>query len=115
MSERATPGPAKTEPPLRGWDISAWLFAFGARLLVGALALGRVRVEGLDALRSDPRIAGSLVVVLLWVYYSAQILFFGAELTKVYADQYGSNLASKAAENQPAARSGQPIVAHAGR
>jgi len=29
--------------------------------------------------------AGSLVAMLLWVYYSAQILFFGAELTRVYA------------------------------
>ena len=31
--------------------------------------------------------AGSLVVVLVWIYYSAQILFFGAELTKAYAHQ----------------------------
>jgi membrane protein len=35
-------------------------------------------------------VAGSLVVFLLWVYYSAQILFFGAEFTQVYATQYGS-------------------------
>jgi membrane protein len=34
--------------------------------------------------------AGSLVVILIWVYYSAQILFLGAEFTKVYAKQYGS-------------------------
>src|SRR3569833_1191378 len=31
--------------------------------------------------------AGSLVLILLWVYYSAQILFFGAEITKVYTKQ----------------------------
>jgi 1-acyl-sn-glycerol-3-phosphate acyltransferase len=49
--------------PLRGWDISARLFAFGARLLVRALTLGRVRVEGLDRLRDDPRTRGALVVV----------------------------------------------------
>lgn len=49
--------------PLRGWDVSARLFAFGARLLVRALTLGRVRVEGLERLRSDPRSAGPLVVV----------------------------------------------------
>jgi uncharacterized BrkB/YihY/UPF0761 family membrane protein len=30
--------------------------------------------------------AGSLVVIVMWVYYSAQILLFGAEFTKVYAD-----------------------------
>lgn len=33
--------------------------------------------------------AGSVVLILLWVYYSAQILFFGAEITKVYALRYG--------------------------
>ncbi len=33
--------------------------------------------------------AGSVVLVLLWVYYSAQILFFGAEITKVYASRFG--------------------------
>jgi membrane protein len=34
--------------------------------------------------------AGSLIVLLLWVYYSSQILFFGAEFTQVYARRYGS-------------------------
>src|SRR4051812_26634156 len=33
--------------------------------------------------------AGSIILVLLWVYYSAQILFFGAEVTKVYAKGFG--------------------------
>jgi membrane protein len=34
--------------------------------------------------------AGSLLVLLLWVYYSAMILFFGAEFTKVYAQRRGT-------------------------
>ena len=34
--------------------------------------------------------AGSLVVLLLWIYYSAVILYFGAEFTKAYAVRYGS-------------------------
>jgi membrane protein len=34
--------------------------------------------------------AGSLVVLLLWIYYSAVILYFGAEFTKFYAIKYGS-------------------------
>ncbi len=34
--------------------------------------------------------AGSLVVVLVWVYYSAQVFFLGAEFTKVYAETFGS-------------------------
>ena len=36
--------------------------------------------------------AGSLVVLLLWIYYSSQILFFGAEFTKVYAQKFGSRI-----------------------
>jgi membrane protein len=36
--------------------------------------------------------AGSLVVLLLWVYYSAQIVFLGAEFTQVYASRYGSQI-----------------------
>jgi len=35
-------------------------------------------------------VAGSLMVFLLWVYYSAQILFFGAEFIQVYATRYGA-------------------------
>jgi membrane protein len=34
--------------------------------------------------------AGSLVIVLVWVYYSAQVLFFGAEFTRAYARRLGS-------------------------
>ena len=36
--------------------------------------------------------AGSLVVFLIWVYYSAQILFLGAEFTQVYANRYGTGV-----------------------
>jgi membrane protein len=36
--------------------------------------------------------AGSLILVLLWIYYSSQILFFGAEFTQVYANRYGTRL-----------------------
>ena len=34
--------------------------------------------------------SGSLVIVLLWVYYSAQIFLYGAEFTWVYAHRHGS-------------------------
>jgi membrane protein len=34
--------------------------------------------------------AGSLVALLLWIYYSSQLLFLGAEFTQVYARRYGS-------------------------
>jgi membrane protein len=36
--------------------------------------------------------AGSLVVLLLWIYYSAMILYFGAEFTKAYAIEYGAEI-----------------------
>jgi membrane protein len=36
--------------------------------------------------------AGSLVVLLLWIYYSAIILYFGAEFTKAYAATYGHRI-----------------------
>lgn len=42
--------------------------------------------------------AGSLVVALLWVYYSAQIFLFGAEFTQVYANKFGSRVVSEAEE-----------------
>jgi membrane protein len=34
--------------------------------------------------------AGSLIVILLWVYYSAEVVFFGAEFTKVYSRRFGA-------------------------
>ncbi|MBE2223423.1 MAG: YihY/virulence factor BrkB family protein [Anaerolineae bacterium] len=36
--------------------------------------------------------AGSLIVMLLWIYYSAQIFFYGAEFTQIYANRYGSKV-----------------------
>ncbi len=36
--------------------------------------------------------AGSLIVILIWVYYTSAILFFGAEFTQVYSDCYGGKI-----------------------
>src|SRR5690606_20319914 len=36
--------------------------------------------------------AGSLVVILVWIYYSSIILYFGAEFTKAFAVEYGGNI-----------------------
>lgn len=62
--------------------LTAVLFTLGKELI--GLYLGRAAVG--DAYGA----AGSLVVLLLWIYYSAQILFYGAEFTQVYASRYGS-------------------------
>jgi len=61
---------------------TALLFTIGKFLL--GLYLGR------NSTVSAYGAAGSLVLVLLWVFYSGQILFFGAEITQVYACRYGT-------------------------
>jgi membrane protein len=47
--------------------------------------------------------AGSLIVVLVWVYYSAQVFFLGAEFTKVYAETFGSRIGHGKSADQPPA------------
>jgi membrane protein len=47
---------------------------------------------GTSTLGSTYGAAGSLVVLLLWVYYSSQILFLGAEIILVYANKYGKGI-----------------------
>jgi membrane protein len=66
-----------------GAVVTALLFDIGKFLL--GLYLGR------SAVASSYGAAGSVVVLLLWVFYSAQILFFGAELTRAYATSCGSH------------------------
>ena len=67
-----------------GAVVTSFLFTVG-RILIG-LYLGHASVG------STFGAAGSLLVFLVWVYYSAQILFFGAEFTQVYAREYGSRI-----------------------
>jgi membrane protein len=70
-----------------------WIGAFLTALLftIGKLALGIYL--GKSGVASSYGAAGSLIVLLLWVYYSSQILFFGAEFTQVYANRFGSRVA----------------------
>ena len=65
-----------------GAAFTSLLFAVG-KFLIG-LYLGRASIA------SAFGAAGSLVVLMMWVYYSAQIFLFGAELTWVYAHELGS-------------------------
>ncbi|MFW6358063.1 MAG: YihY/virulence factor BrkB family protein [Chroococcales cyanobacterium] len=67
-----------------GAIITALLFTIGKYLLGAYLGRG--------SFGSTYGAAGSLVIFLVWVYYSAQILFFGAEFTQVYARRYGSQI-----------------------
>ena len=68
-----------------GAVFTAVLFTLG-KSLIGLYVARSGVVSGFGA-------AGSLVVVLLWVYYSAQIFLFGAEFTWVYANVFGSRRA----------------------
>jgi membrane protein len=70
-----------------------WIGAFitAALFTVGKFALGFYL--GKSGVASSYGAAGSLIVLLLWVYYSSQIVFFGAELTQVYANRFGSHVA----------------------
>lgn len=67
-----------------------WLGAFVTSLLfsIGKLVIGLYL--GRSGVASAYGAAGSLIVILLWVYYASQILFFGAELTRAYALRHGS-------------------------
>jgi len=69
-----------------------WLGAFATAVL---FSLGKMVIGiylGNSAVASSFGAAGSLVLLLLWVYYSAQILFFGAEFTQVYANTHGAKI-----------------------
>ena len=50
---------------------------------------------GIISLSSTYGAAASLVIILLWVYYSAIILYFGAEFTHMYALHIGSGIKEK--------------------
>jgi membrane protein len=71
-----------------GATVTAVLFEIGKTLI--GLYIGKSGVAETFAA------AGSLVVLLAWVYYAAQIFLLGAEFTKVYADEHGSVAGAKA-------------------
>jgi membrane protein len=57
---------------------------------IGKIAIGFYL--GNSAIGSTFGAAGSLVIIMLWAFYSAQILLFGVEFTKIYANRFGSNI-----------------------
>jgi membrane protein len=89
-----------------GAAFTALLFTVGKALI--GIYLGRASIG------SPYGAAGSLVVLVVWVYYSAQILFLGAEFTRVYADHSGSrilpneNAVAKDAPSPQAGTAGAP-------
>lgn len=79
---------------MTGALVTAVLFTIGQQLI--GLYLGQ------GSLASSYGAAGSMMILLLWVYYSCQILLFGAEFTRVYALSRGARPAPDAfAEKAP--------------
>jgi membrane protein len=70
-----------------GAAMTSLLFTLGK--LVISLYLGK------SSIASAYGAAGSLVVLLAWVYYSAQVFFLGAEFTQVYANKFGSRFVAR--------------------
>ena len=90
-----------------GAFVTAVMFSLG-KLLIG-LYLGN------SAVASSFGAAGSLVLLLVWIYYSAQILFFGAEFTEVYANNYGSKIVPESEEGAAPVRTAPKPVKEFGR
>jgi membrane protein len=72
-----------------------WMGSVVTSLLFAIGKLGLGIYIGKGALSSSYGAAGSILVLLLWVYYSGLIFYFGAEFTKTYADRYGSRKMNK--------------------
>lgn len=72
-----------------------WIGAVVTALLftVGKYALGFYLASG--SVATPFGAAGSVVILFVWIYYAAQILFLGAEITQVYAMEFGSGLVPK--------------------
>lgn len=96
-----------------GAFVTAVLFEMGKWLI--SLYIGKSSVT------SSFAAAGSLVVLLVWVYYSAQIFLLGAEFTWVFANEHGSlagnnkqGVAAVPAESSSTAKRPDPPVSQAG-
>jgi membrane protein len=70
-------------------DVWTGAFTTAALFTVGKFLIGFYL--GRASTASPYGAAGSVIVILLWVYYSALIVYFGAELTKVFAREHGSH------------------------
>jgi hypothetical protein len=74
-----------------GWK-DAWIGANVTSLMLSIGNLGIGWYLATWSFRSAYGTAGSLLAFLIWIYFSAQVFFFGAEFTQVYADKYGSGI-----------------------
>ena len=83
----------------------------GAALTAALFAVGKWAIGlyiGRSSVGSAFGAAGSLVVLMVWVYYSAQIFLLGAEFTRVYAEEQGSRATAPAAATPSAINPARP-------
>ena len=73
-----------------------WLGAALTAILFNLGKLGLGLYLGRGAVGSAYGAAGSVLIILLWVYYSGLIFYFGAEFTRVYAERFGSRTSEAA-------------------
>jgi membrane protein len=74
-----------------GWkDVRSGAIFTSILFMLGRLVIGIY--VGMSANSSTYGAAGSLIAILLWVYYTAAILYFGAEFTKAYVDFKGKRI-----------------------
>lgn len=81
------------EPRIAWRDVAVGAAVTAALFTVGKFLIGLYL--GNSSIASGFGAGGSLIVILLWVYYSSQIFFVGAEFTRVYAEYRGSRSGSK--------------------
>jgi membrane protein len=74
-----------------------WIGAAVTSLLFSVGKLGLGLYIGKSSVSSSYGAAGAVLILLLWVYYSGLIFYFGAEFTKAYADRHGSRSINKTA------------------
>jgi membrane protein len=74
-----------------GWkDVRIGAFFTATLFIVGKFLIG-IYIEKVGP-GSAYGAAGSIIVILVWVYYTAAILYFGAEFTQVYSERYGGKI-----------------------
>ncbi len=74
--------------PLRWGDVAMGAIGTSLLFVAGKLLLGVYL--GKAGFTDTYGVTGSLIIILVWVYYSAQVLFLGAEFTRAYATRFGS-------------------------
>jgi membrane protein len=85
-------------------DVTVGSLVTAVLFTAGKFAIGLY--VGNSAVASAYGAAGSVVLILIWVYYSAQILLFGAEFTRAFAYRYGSRAPANVAGRHPIIKPG---------